>query len=218
MSDDNDSSYRQLLQATSPQINLQLEEHQMLLLDWLNDWGCRQFAKKYHLLAAQEISEWYKDINPQLFSINTELLSLTDDDFALIEKVYTKLVSRTASKRKSAKGSEFRVEVGPTGAAKILFALRPNALIPWDIPIRDKFNLDDSAHSYCAYLRIAKDYLEELKPDCIKFGFTITDLPEIFNRPVSSVAKLMDEYFWVTISRKCPTPDDSKFKNWIEWR
>jgi len=218
MSDDYDSSYRQLLKATSPQINLQLEQHQKLLLKWLNDWGCRQFAKDYHPLAAQEIAEWYKEIGLQLFSINTELFSLTDDDFALIERVYAKLVSRTASIRKSAKGSESRVEVGPTGTAKILFALRPIALIPWDNPIRDKLNLDGSAYSYCAYLRIVKNHLEELSHDCIKFGLSIADLPDILDRPVSSVAKLMDEYFWVTISRKCPTPDDSKFMRWIAWR
>jgi hypothetical protein len=218
MSDDYDSSYRQLLKATGPQINLQLEQHQKLLLKWLNDWGCRQFAKEYHPLAAQEIAEWYKEISLQLFSINTELLSLTDDNFALIESVYAKLVGRTASMRKSSKGSEFPVKVGPTGTAKILFALRPNALIPWDNPIRDKFNFDGSSHSYCAYLRIVKGHLEELSHDCIKFGFSVADLPSILDRPVSSVAKLMDEYFWVTISRKCPTPDDNKFMSWIAWR
>ncbi len=218
MSDDYDSSYRQFLKATSPQINLQLEQHQKPLLKWLNYWGCRQFAKEYHPLAAQEIAEWYKEISLQLFSINTELLSLTDDDFALVERAYAKLVSRTASIRKSAKGTESRVKVGPTGTAKILFALRPNALIPWDNPIRDKLNLDGTAHSYCAYLRIVKNHLEELSLDCIKFGLSIADLPDILDRPVSSVAKLMDEYFWVTISRKCPTPDDSRFMRWITWR
>jgi hypothetical protein len=214
---DYDSSYRRFVNATRPELDLRSNQHLLALLKWLNEWGCRQFAKEYHELAAQEIEDWYEKINHELFRTDKTLLSLTDEDFMLVEQAYAGLVGKTASYRKSSNGRDVRVEVGPTGATKILFALRPNALIPWDDPIRDKLHLDGLAHSYRAYLGVAKDHLAELTRDCKANGFELTDLPVMLGRAESSVAKLMDEFFWVTISRKCPAPNEAELKSWVSW-
>ena len=215
---DYDSSYRRFVGGTRPRPDLQLENHQELLLTWLNEWGCRQFSKAYHYLAAREIAEWYKEADAQLFSIEKTLLSLTDNDFDLAKCVYAELVNRTACNRKHKNGRESCVTVGPTGTAKILFAIRPNAFVPWDEAIREELQLDGSAESYCNYLRLTKGYLEELLDDCNGHGLNLADLPTILNRPLSSLAKLMDEYFWVTVSRKCPSPTDSIITQWAIWR
>jgi hypothetical protein len=214
---DYDSSYRRLVDATRPRLDLRSKQHLLALLKWLNEWGCRQFAKEHHDLAAQEIGEWHKEIGHKLFHTDKTLLSLTDDDFMLVEQAYVGLIGKTASYRNSSKGRKVRVEVGPTGAAKILFALRPNALIPWDDPIREELRLDGSAHSYRVYLGIAKDYLDGLTQACKENGFELTDLPAVLGRAESSVAKLMDEFFWVTISRKCPAPSGVELKRWVSW-
>lgn len=214
---DYDSSYKRLLDATRPEIDLKSNQHLLALLKWLNDWGCRQFAKEYHTLAAKEIEEWYAELSQQLISKDATILSLTDESIKSVERAYADLVVRTASYRKSSSGRKSRVEVGPTGTAKILFALRPTALLPWDDPIREEFGLDGSAHSYGVYLRVARDYLEELSHDCKQNGFDLTDLPVKLGRPDSSIAKLIDEYFWVTISRKCPAPSSDELKCWVSW-
>lgn len=86
-----------------------------------------------------------------------------------------------------------------------------------DDPIREKLHLDGSAHSYRVYLGVAKDYLAELTQDCKENGFELTDLPVMLGRAESSVAKLMDEFFWVTILRKCPAPNDAQLKRWVSW-
>jgi len=215
---DFDSSYLNLIKSTKPKLNLQSEIHRKALLKWLNEWGCRQFSQKDHSQASKEIEDWYNEINPHLIPIDRGILSLTDDDFALIETIYSKLVGKTASERKTIKGNNSIVTIGPTGTSKILFALRPHAMIPWDEFIREKYNHDGSANSYCKYLQEVKGLLEELSNECKKFSFSIYDLPRILNRPESTLVKLIDEYHWVTISRNCHVPDDIEFGNWVAWR
>jgi hypothetical protein len=214
---DFDGSYCRFLEKVSPQLDLKQERHRMALLKWLNDWGCRQFALLYHPLASREIGDWYQHCGQELFPEDCTLLSLTDTEFAKVQPAYSNLVGRPASIRKLKDGGETQVQIGPTGAAKILFAIRPKALIPWDDSIRNELNLDASARSYCVYLRVAQEYLQELNCVCRKLGFDLNNLPLMLGRPNSTVAKLIDEYAWVTISRKCPTPEKEEFMRWVDW-
>jgi hypothetical protein len=152
-----------------------------------------------------------------LFPIDIDLLHFTDLEFAAVERAYAGLVHRLASNRMLAAGRESRVEVGPTGTAKVLFALRPNALIPWDDPMRAHFRLDGSAHSYANFLRGVKLQLEALGSECAEHGFESQELPRILGRTDSSLPKLIDEFHWVTISRRCPTPQQNVLRRWISW-
>jgi hypothetical protein len=214
---DYDSSYKRFLEQTSPQLDLRLERHLMVLLKWLNEWGCRQFAKDYHVLAASGIREWYEKAGHKLLQIDKTLASLAESDIAIVELAYGDLVGRTASYRKSSSGAKTAVDVGATGASKILFVLRPDGLIPWDEPIRKEMDLNSSASSYVRYLNIAKRHLEELSRHCAEKGIALRDLPVKLGRPESSVAKLVDEFFWVTVSRKCPVPEDESLRRWVSW-
>ena len=126
-------------------------------------------------------------------------------------------MERPAGKRKLQDGALSVVTVGPTGTAKILFALRPNALVPWDYPIRAHFGLGGSAEDYAGYLRKARSELRELRADCARLGYAFESLPVRLGRPHSSLAKLVDEYFWVTITRKCPCPPADQLSEWVSW-
>jgi hypothetical protein len=189
----------------------------MSLLKWLNNWGCRQFAIEYHTLASHEIWIWYQENVTRMFPADVTLLSLSNEDLAQVEQAYDQLISRTASRRTMRNGNEISVEIGPTGASKILFALRPLALIPWDDPIRKRFGLDGSARSYTSFLRNVMTNLNELEQTCGEKGYTITDLPNLLGRPTSSIAKMIDEYFWVTITRGCPVPPEDEILRWATW-
>jgi hypothetical protein len=189
----------------------------MDLIIWLNSWGCRQFAIDHHKMAAGEIKNWYKDYADLLFPEDKNMISLSESDFKVITKAYSTLCSKIASIRTLRNGNATNVVVGPTGAAKILFAIRPNALIPWDDPIRNEFGLDGDGCSYVEYLHKAKTHLEELSEECKKNNFELADLPRKLNRRESSVSKLIDEYYWVTVSRGCPAPSGSELKRWISW-
>lgn len=214
---DYDSSYNRLRSETSPQIDLSIREHRIALLGWLNDWRCRQFSKVHHALAANEIGLWYNDFSPHFFPSPKMLPSLTIDELNFVQQAFGNLMHRTASMRKTRNNQISRIEIGPTGAAKILFALRPDTLVPWDILIRSNHDLDGSARSYRSFLIIVRDHLNELNVECEKFGINLEDLPGILGRPESSLVKLVDEFFWVTITRKCTPPSGSILRQWNEW-
>jgi len=214
---DYDRSYKLFLKSTSPEINLKSDLHLSALLKWLNAWGCRQFSTDYHELAAKEIKEWNEEFNQHLISKDATILTLAEDDLQLIENAYKSLSNRTASYRKLPRERQARIEVGPTGAAKILFALRPNALIPWDDAMRKHFHLDGSSSGYRQFLGRVKKYVKEISRECNHNSFELSELPSRLGRPDSSITKLMDEYFWVTITRKCAVPSSEDLKSWLGW-
>jgi hypothetical protein len=214
---DYDSSYLHFLEKTKPQLDLNSEQHRVTLLKWLNDWGCRQFAVDYHGLASEEIRIWFQGVGNQLFPLDKMLLDLSDSDLASVRAAYAELVNRTASMRASRSGGKSRVEFGPTGTAKILFALRPNSMIPWDVPMRRRFQFDGSAGDYVNYLKFVRENLEELNDTCKRSGHNLSDLPQLLGRPNSSLTKLIDEYFWVTVTRKCIAPTSKEIMQWGKW-
>jgi hypothetical protein len=79
----------------------------------------------------------------------------------------------------------------PTGASKILFALRPNCLIPWDDPIREEFgyhNFPHSSSSYIDYLEYSCSIFSKL---CARYGFELKDLPQKIDRPKSTFSAVI---------------------------
>ena len=121
---DYDSSYRDFLKATSHSPDLSTVEHRLALLEGLNQWGCRQFAVEYHTLASEEIGHWYEENASMLCSIDRQLIDLSENEIISIGAAYGALKGRTASYVAKG-GNAIRKTVGPAGAAKILFALRP---------------------------------------------------------------------------------------------
>jgi hypothetical protein len=214
---DFDSSYDAIRKATGPALDLTLAPHRVALLKWLNDWGCRQFAKAYHQLAASEIEDWYRGFVTAIPSVGAHLTGLSDQDLNVAEGAYDALADRTACMRRRKGTRDARVTIGPTGAAKILFALRPGSFIPWDEPIRTGLKLRPSGREYVRYLKLAKHHLGELEAQCQEMGHRLDELPELVERPGSTPAKLIDEYYWVTITRNCPVPEKQVIPKWVSW-
>jgi hypothetical protein len=213
---DVDGGYTSFVRQANAKPDLTNKQQCIWLLEWLNRWGCRQFKKADYDLAANEISAWYTAFGGSLVPKDKDILSLTDAEFGNVERVYNGLVSRTASVKET-RGRRMNVRFGPVGTAKILFALRPNALIPWDNPIFNYFSLDGSAHSYTVYLRKAKKWLNELGEDCKKNGFELAELPRKVGRPGSPLAKLIDEYLWVTVAKRWKAPSIAVLEQWVSW-
>lgn len=216
----NDGGYSEFLASTSPALDLTLEQHRKSLLKFLNSWGCRQFAKEYHFHAAKRIERWHARFSKRFFPTATGILSLTTADLDAVEESYKSLIERIASRQKRMiKGRQQDVypTFGPVGTAKLLFAFRPNALMPWDDPIRKRFGFDGSASSYRQYLEQTARWLTDLSNECKKHGFNLEDLPLKIGRPRSSLPKLMDEYLWVTVTRKCQLPTKQTLEQWVKW-
>ena len=213
---DYDQSYRKFLEATIRKPDLSVAEHRTALLRWLNKWGCRQFDKDHHDDAAKEILTWYSQCNSKLIPPDQHLWELTDADLAFVKDAYEDLSKRTVG-YKLRNGKFVRSTIGPTGTAKILFAIRPKAFIPWDDAIREKHRYDSPAYSYLAYLKQVKNTIGNLQKACQVHFIEVTDLPRLFGRLDSTVVKLIDEYYWVTLARKCSPPPTDTLRLWIDW-
>ncbi|HUV95376.1 MAG TPA: hypothetical protein VMX14_11200, partial [Anaerolineae bacterium] len=189
-------SYRRFLCATKGSPDLRLAAHRKALLKWLNAWGCR-FAVAYHKDASKEILSWYGEYGDSLCPKDREILDLSEPELVAVGEAYEALSQRTASYKK--RGEEaLPVSIGPAGASKVLFAIRPQALLPWDAGIRKGLGHSASGASYVCYLRGARALLEELTVRCQRHRLELSRLPQELGQPDSSVAMLLNKYYWVT--------------------
>ncbi len=126
-------------------------------------------------------------------------------------------MNRRASLRARTSG-KYSVTYGPTGAAKVLFALRPRLVPPWDDPIRDHFNADGSADSYREFLESVRQELRVLVEDARHFGLQPGKIPRAVKRPHSTLVKLVDEYNWIVITTGVTPPTSAELASWTRWR
>lgn len=211
-----DESYLGFLKNTGGSVDLGNSDHRKALLTWLNRWGCRHLAHSHHEHASVELLSWHNEYGSTLFPRDRNLWELSEQELTSAGAAYEALSSRIASYRKR-NGGRSPVRFGPTAAAKILFAIRPGALLPWDKAIRKSRGYDNSRASYLSFLSSAKSVLEELATSCQRNGFQLADLPRVLGRPHSTVPKLIDEYYWVTITKNCSPPDSDTFQRWASW-
>lgn len=141
---------------------------------------------------------------------------MTDAEVYRASTAYGALKEIEASQRRKRRGLE-TVSVGPTGAAKIMYALRPNSLPPWDDAIRRHFEWDGSPDSYVCFLRRVKREIQELVSDARSYGITAAAIPCEIGRIASTLPKIVDEYFWVTVTRKFQVPALAELQQWSRW-
>ena len=211
-----DESYLDFLMLSDGAPDLGNPNHREALLKWLNKWGCRQFAVKYHDHASREILSWHSAYASTLFPRDRKLQELSEPELTTAGAAYDSLSRRIASHR-TREGRSQAISFGPTGTSKILFAIRPHALPPWDDAIREGLGYDKSQASYVSFVRHVQSLLEELAGRCERRGFRLADLPKVLGRPHSTVAKLIDEYYWVTLTKGCSPPDPGALRRWASW-
>jgi hypothetical protein len=211
-----DESYLRFRRVTGSSPDLLKAEHRRAVLKWLREWGCRQFNREDQDHASAQILEWYEEFGSSLFAGHVELPRLGDTELVRVGEAYDRLSNMIAGHRRRAH-STHAVSIGPTGAAKILFAIRPHALPPWDDAIRRAFGYDRSPKAYLSFFRHVRSLLDDLAKSCEREGFELADLPRKLGRPHSTLPKLIDEYYWVTITRGCKPPDPHTLQRWGSW-
>jgi hypothetical protein len=112
-------------------------------------------------------------------------------------------------------GRNFEISIGATAASKILFAIRPRALMPWDEAMRAAFKCNGSTKSYARYLKMIRKLTFHIGDLCWNRGFRIDELPRKLGRPNSTVLALVNEYIWVTETRKVKLPSAETFAQWV---
>jgi hypothetical protein len=205
--DPDDNHYHTFLDKAGDRLDFKDSAHMDALLDWLRKWGCRQFALDHHKLAVKSIREWAERWNSKLPDTSATLESLSEEEVHEIGDAYAALSQCVASKR---------ARVGPTGAAKILFAARPSACPPWDASIRGH-KFDHSSNSYCKYLAHVKELVEHLCTEAAEFGITPEKIPLEIGQPRSTLLKLVDEYEWVAARKGFKPLELHHIAKWYTW-
>ena len=207
---DYDSSYLDLLRKY-PILELNQKEQVIALLKWLRSWGCRQFKNNDEDISINSIMKWY-ELNKSKIPSPTDCL--IDYDLNKNKKVIIDLFSDLSNRKAATKERgvhEIDVRIGPVGAAKTLFALRPNLFSPWDTPIYNKLNLEGNGAGYVNYLFKIQNDLKDIRVALENTIINWNDLFTYLEKQHKSYPKLIDEYYWITITQGCDPAKLEKF-------
>ena len=201
--------------TTGGSIDLTNQMHRVALLKWLNDWGCRHLSEEQHEVASRSILNWYQQVGASLFTNEKPLWDLGDLELEIASNAYASLKDSTGAWRIRV-GKKLEVHIGATAASKILFAIRPKALMPWDEAMRISFKCDGSPKSYSRYLKTIRNLTSQIGVLCRNNGFEIDDLPRELGRPDSTVIALVNEYIWITETRQVELPSSRTLARWAK--
>jgi hypothetical protein len=164
----------------------------------------------YHPTASRSLAKWTLHDESALPGLGDRLWDEPRDNVldAAAEACDGLRSARAALRSRGSKASPVRF--GATAAAKALYALRPESFAPWDDAIRRRFGCDGSAASFRAFLVRMQAEIRSLQKEATEFSVAANDIPAALGRPESSLPKLVDEFYWVTVSGryKLPTPDE----------
>ena len=94
--------------------------------------------------------------------------------------------------------------VGPTAASKIMFALRPDTVAPWDATIAQRTTGGTKSQHFAQHLTTARLWATSTLDEAARAG--VAHIPTHVGRPNSSLAKIYDEWQYLTITRNAPAP------------
>jgi hypothetical protein len=192
-------------------LELNQKEQVIALIKWLRSWGCRQFKNNDEEISINSIMKWY-ELNKSKIPSPTDCL--IDYDLNKNKKVIIDLFSELSTRKAATKeraGHEIDVRIGPVGTAKTLFALRPNLFSPWDTPIYSKLNLEGNGAGYVNYLFKIQNDLKDIRTALENTTINWNDLFTYLEKQHKSYPKLIDEYYWITITQGCDPAKLEKF-------
>jgi hypothetical protein len=189
-----DSSWQTLLGATAPAIDLYRPEHQRAVLRWLNAWGCRiRYPRPGEPdVAGTALAAWWAEWAPALPGPDVTLAELDDAVIDGLGPAYAALAAARVSAPPRARG------LGPTAATKLLYALRPAALMPWDAAIADALHSGRDGLAYASHQRLGRQWVTLLLAEA---GVDEPALAESFGQPGRSLAKMLDDYCYLAFTR-----------------
>ncbi|MFI7408505.1 MmcQ/YjbR family DNA-binding protein [Streptomyces sp. NPDC049627] len=178
-----DRSWLELCRLTAPALDLTVPDHRTALHRWLNSWGCRlpcpPEGGPYPL--GEGLAAW-TDRHPLP---GTPLPDLTDPEIDALAAAYEELARLPA-------GSGPRPRpLGPTAAAKALYALRPHTVMPWDAAIaKELYGARDGA-AFARHLRTGRAWARAVLAES---GLSADALVADLGRPAVTLPKVLDEY------------------------
>lgn len=204
---------RDAADVVTPDLDLSRVEHRELLLRWLNSWGCRiRYPREGEPTPFDSgVADWWREWRGVLpasgladrsdcklsglseLSNQSDLSDLTDPVIDQIAAAYAALAAVPVS------AGAVRRTLGPTAAAKALFALRPRAVMPWDAAIAARLHGARDAAAFARHLRLGRSWSQAVLAET---GLPADEIAILVGRPGMPLAKLLDEYLYVTVSMR----------------
>jgi hypothetical protein len=204
----NDPAYDKLRADLGQSPDLASAEQQDSLLLFLNKWKCRIKKESFPCLK-KKLQTWAFEWVKELPGTDIDIRSLAGDERRReqVAKAYDDACSKI--------GDRFR----DTATAKTLHVIRPQALPAWDGPINSWFlekGLHDSAgETYAAFICHVASEISTLEADANRLGYSLSGIPQLVGRPDYSLVKLVDQFYWMTITGGYTVPTRADLEQWL---
>lgn len=186
-----DRTWLRFLAVTAPAVDLAVPEHRDELFAWLNSWGCRiRKPRPGEPTPFQDgVAAWWDEWAARLPEV--ALHRLTDGQAEEFGRAYAALAALPVTH-----GRVVRT-LGPTAAAKTLYALRPAAAMPWDAAIATTLYGARDGAAFARHLRMGRAWALAVLAEA---GTGEAELTRAVGRAGISLAKVLDEYCYVRIT------------------
>ena len=172
-------------------------EHAKRLRIWLNQWLCRiGYPGTETDVFVGSLAAWWDSGKDTLPPEDKRLAVLTDADLQVISGAYGDLYIRPAAISKTGRIRR----VGPTAAAKLLYFVRPYAVTAWDKAISIGMGGGHDQAAFLRHLTTCRSWAFSLETQGWELGLTPDEIGPYLGRPASSVAKLIDEWLYATVT------------------
>ncbi|MEU3690277.1 MmcQ/YjbR family DNA-binding protein [Streptomyces narbonensis] len=191
-----DRSWLALRERTRPALDPARADHRDALLRWLNSWGCRIRYPREGEPAPFDtgLAGWWATWSDAL--PHGTLAGLDDAAVAAFGRAYGDLVTLPVTTGRSVRS------LGPTAAAKALYALRPEAIMAWDAAIAERLHGTRDAAAFTRHLALGRDWARAVLAET---GATEAALPGLVGRADVPLSKVLDEFLYVRLSMRSPT-------------
>lgn len=190
--------------ATGTSIDLAVPAQREELRRWLNKWVCRlRYPRPGEPdLFGESIASWWKACGSGL--PGTPVVELSDQEIALLSGGYADLAARPGALRMRGGIAAGERAVAPTAASKIMYVLRPESVPPWDAAIAKATAGGTTRGHFACHLASARTWARALLAEADRLG--VGDIPGHVGRPGSSLARIRDEWMYLTITASRPVP------------
>ncbi|MGC9537118.1 MmcQ/YjbR family DNA-binding protein [Streptomyces sp. UG1] len=186
-----DRGWLRLRELTAPGIDLADPVHRDVLHRWLNSWGCRlpypREGEPY--LLGDALAAWTERHSLP----RTPLAELDDAGVDAVARAYGELAALVV------KAPPRGRTLGPTAAAKALYALSPDTVMPWDAAIATELYGARDAAAFARHLRTGRAWARAVLTES---GQDADALVAELGRPAVTLPKVLDEHLYVTITHR----------------
>jgi hypothetical protein len=172
-------------------------DHARRLRVWLNQWICRiGYPRDERDLFAESLAGWWSRAGNDLPPAGRRLAELDGGELRTISDSYGDLCKRPAAISRTGKTRTF----GPTATAKVLYFVRPDAITAWDKAISACTGKGSDQEAFLRHLTLCRAWAVRLEQEGSQLGLRPDEIGRDLGRPASSVAKVIDEWLYATIT------------------